>query len=206
MPQGKPPARKGISKLAHALSHPERVRILMGMNAPIRRLSPTEYSFETGLPLGNAAYHFRALHKAGCLELVDEKRRRGATEHFFEPVQRALTWKREYEDLPDIVKQNLDAVGLRGYVEAIGDAIDAGRYCDREESHIAYDRLWTDAAGFAKASKVMDRALNELLEITAEARQRLMEDPESDKFLAAYHLSLFETDLTSPGGPSGGEM
>lgn len=200
MAQGKPPARQGISKLAHALSHPERVRILMGMNAPIRRLSPTEYSFESGVALGNAAYHFRVLEKAGCLEVVDEKRRRGATEHFFEPVQRALTWTREYEDLPDIVKQNLDAIGLRGYVEAIGDAVDAGRYCEREESHIAYDRIWTDAAGFAKASKVMDRALKELLAITNETRQRLMENPESEKFLAAYHLSLFETDLKAPPG------
>ncbi|MBS1878561.1 MAG: hypothetical protein JST31_03510 [Actinobacteria bacterium] len=165
------------------------------MNSPIRRLSPTEYSYESGLPLGNAAYHFRALEKAGCIKIVDEQQRRGATEHYFEPVQRALTWTREYEDLPDIVKQHLDAVGLRGYVDAVGDAIDAGRYCKRAASHIAYDRFWTDQAGFAKASQVLDRALGELLEITAEARERLTQDLDATKFLAAYHLSLFETDL-----------
>jgi hypothetical protein len=42
--------------MGKALSHPMRVRILTGMNAPQRRLSASDFSDETGLPLGSVAY------------------------------------------------------------------------------------------------------------------------------------------------------
>ncbi len=141
MPRGEKPAHTPVSELAAALSHPDRIWILMAMNAPIRRLSPSDYSEEAGLVLGSSSYHFRVLKSAGCIEVVDEKRNRGAVEHIYEPVRRALAWKREYEELPDIAKQNIDAVSLRGYVEAVGDAVDAGTFGKREGSHIAYDRF-----------------------------------------------------------------
>lgn len=198
MPQGKAPERTGPVKLAHALSHPERLRILMEMNAPTRRMSPNDYANERGLPVNRTAYHFRVLRRAGCIKIVDEQKRRGATEHYYEPVRRAMAWTREWEELPALVKQNIAAVSLLGYVEAVGAAIDAGMYDERDESHISNDRFWTDELGFTEASIVMDRTLKELLEIAAEARERLEQSPDAEKFLASYGLSLFET-VSNPG-------
>ena len=90
----------------------------MRMNAPIRRLSPVEFSEESGVELGTIAYHFRTLDKAGCIEVVDEERRRGAVVHFYEPVKRAMAWTREWEALGPVVRQNLAATALRGAVRA----------------------------------------------------------------------------------------
>jgi DNA-binding transcriptional ArsR family regulator len=193
MPQGKGPERKGPVKLAQALSHPERLRILMEMNGPVRRLSPNQYAMESGRPVDRTAYHFRVLRRAGFIEIVDERPRRGATEHYYEPVLRAMAWKREWEDLPPIVKQNIAAVSVRGYVEAVGAAIDAGLYDNRDESHISNDTFWTDALGFTEASRILDRALKELLDVSRKAKARLQRNPESEKFLASYGMSLFES-------------
>src|SRR3954452_3411551 len=83
--------------MGKALSHPLRVRILMGMNAPPRMLSPSEFSEEARVSMGLASYHFRELAKAGCIEVAEEIRRRGATEHRYLPVKRAMAWTREWE-------------------------------------------------------------------------------------------------------------
>lgn len=193
MPKGERPPHTPTTKLAAALAHPDRWRILIEMNAPVRRMSPNDFSIETGLALGSAAYHFRVLNEAGCVKLVEERRNRGAVEHIYEPVKRPLAWKREYEKLPDIAKQNIDAVGLMGYVESVGNAIDAGLYCQRDESHISQNRFWVDDTAFTEASELLDRTLEDLMAIEEKARKRLDDDPEADKFLASYHMSLFET-------------
>lgn len=39
-----------MSRLAAALGHPDRLRILMEMNTPIRRMSPKQYAECSGLP------------------------------------------------------------------------------------------------------------------------------------------------------------
>jgi DNA-binding transcriptional ArsR family regulator len=193
MPKGERPPHTPATKLAAALSHPDRYRILIEMNSPVRRMSPNDFSLETGLALGSAAYHFRVLNEAGCVQLVEERRNRGAVEHIYEPVRRALAWTREYEKLPDIAKQNIDAVGLMGYVESVGNAIDAGLYCKRNESHVSQQRFWSDDAAFTEASELLDRTLEDLMAIEEKAAKRLNENPDAEKFLASYHMSLFET-------------
>jgi hypothetical protein len=45
--------------------------------------SPRELSDRLGEPLGNLSYHVRVLAECGALVLVDEKRVRGTTQHFY---------------------------------------------------------------------------------------------------------------------------
>jgi hypothetical protein len=200
MAQGKPPERTGVVKLAHALSHPLRMRLLMEMNSPVRRLSPNEYAHEIGMPVNRTAYHFRVLKSAGCIQLVDEQPRRGATEHYYEPVKRAMAWTREWEKLPAVVKQNLAATAICGLVEAVGRSVDAGLYDARIDSHLSFDAFWADELGFTEASMILDRALKELLEIASNVQARLEADPDAEKFLLAYGLTAFETSPKSPWG------
>jgi hypothetical protein len=198
MPKRRATASKGPLVLARAMSHPERLRILMKMNTPLRRLSPVEHAREAGVPVNTTAYHFRVLKKAGCIEVVDIQQRRGATEHFYEPVQRAMAWRREWSKFPAIVKENLAAVSLRGFVEAVGAAVDAGMYDKRDESQIANDTFWADELAFTEASRIFDRALKELLTVASEARERLGRNANAESFLLSYGLAMFETAPKKP--------
>lgn len=71
--------------LARANTHPLRVQILEVLNEG-RKLSPKELSQELGAPLSNVNYHVTELAKTDLVTLADERRVRGATEHFYSAV------------------------------------------------------------------------------------------------------------------------
>lgn len=59
-------------------------------------LSPTELADFTGQPLGKVAFHVRALRDHGAVELIRERRARGAVEHFYAATELvdAAPWAR----------------------------------------------------------------------------------------------------------------
>jgi hypothetical protein len=154
-------------------------------------MSPKGFCNLTGEKMGHVSYHFRELAETGCIELVEEVPRRGATEHFYEPVRTAMAWSREWEALGSYVKQNLCASVLRGGVEAIGEAIDSQSFEARPNSHLSWDTLRLDAQGWDRATAIMDRALEELLEVETESAERT--SASNPAFLATYLMSTFES-------------
>src|SRR3954452_24956885 len=82
MPQSRTTSRQLDERLAKALSHPLRQRILQRLNEGGVK-SPNELSRELGDPLGNVSYHVRILRELDCVELVRTEQRRGALEHYY---------------------------------------------------------------------------------------------------------------------------
>lgn len=185
--------RSGSVLMGRALSHPLRVRILMSMNAPVRKLSPVGFSEEVGCSLGVASYHFRQLQKAGCIEVTETVQRRGATEHIYLPVKRAMAWTREWEMLGSVVKQNLAATALSGAVEVIGEAVDEGTFEALPDSVLAWDVMRVDREGWQKAHDILERALTELIGVGDECKERVAELPDEKVFLLSYLMSSFES-------------
>lgn len=179
--------------MARALSHPLRVKILMSMNAPVRKLSPSAFSEEEGCSMGLASYHFRQLQKAGCIEIAETVPRRGATEHLYQPVKRAMAWTREWEMLGSVVKQNLAATALGGACEVIGEAVDKGTFESLPDSILAWDVMRVDMDGWEKAHGILARALSELIELGDECKERVAEMPSEEVFLLSYLMSSFES-------------
>jgi DNA-binding transcriptional ArsR family regulator len=81
-------------RIAEAFVHPLKLRILVlmseppparviGEGAPEPGWSPNSLYIAAGEPLGNVSYHVRQLEKAGLIELVAVKQRRGALEHYY---------------------------------------------------------------------------------------------------------------------------
>jgi len=75
-------------RLAKALSHATRARALAVIAEG--KTSPKQVAERIGEDLRSVAYHVRVLHKLGCVEMVDTRQRRGATEHFYRITERAL--------------------------------------------------------------------------------------------------------------------
>ena len=81
-------------RIAESFVHPLKLRILklMAEPPPPRAAvdcppelgwSPNSLYVAAGEPLGNVSYHVRQLEKAGLIELVATKQRRGALEHYY---------------------------------------------------------------------------------------------------------------------------
>jgi len=190
--------------MGRALSHPLRVKILMSMNAPVRKLSPSGFSEEAGCSMGLASYHFRELQKAGCIEIAEKIARRGATEHVYLPVKRAMAWTREWEMLGSVGKQNLAATALGGAVEVIGEAVDKGTFESLPDSVLAWDVMRVDMEGWEKAHDILERALTELIDVGDQCKERVADLPSDQVFLLSYLMSSFESperreDLTARG-------
>lgn len=74
-------------RLARANTHPLRISILevLAMDGG-RELSPSDLSTELRMPLSNVNYHVTELAKTDLIELAYKRQVRGATEHFYRPV------------------------------------------------------------------------------------------------------------------------
>ena len=81
-------------RIAEAFVHPLKLRILALMAEPPSPRaaseatpdpgwSPNSLNVALGEPLGNVSYHVRQLEKAGLIELVATRQRRGALEHYY---------------------------------------------------------------------------------------------------------------------------
>lgn len=76
------------NRLVKALSHELRARILSVLNE--RVASPKQLSILLDEPLSRTSYHVEVLRDLKCIELVDEKPVRGATEHFYRGITRSF--------------------------------------------------------------------------------------------------------------------
>ena len=81
-------------RIAEAFVHPLKLRILALMaeppppravpeGAPEPGWSPNSLHVAVGASLSNVSYHVRQLAKAGLIELVATRPRRGALEHYY---------------------------------------------------------------------------------------------------------------------------
>lgn len=83
--------RRAVSvdqRVAKALSHSTRAQALDLIAEG--QASPRQVAERLGQDLRSVAYHVRVLHRLGCVELVETRQRRGATEHFYKVTERAL--------------------------------------------------------------------------------------------------------------------
>ena len=73
-------------RLARALAHPVRARVLAILGAEIA--SPKQLAHDLGVSLGVVAYHVRVLASLNLIRLVEVNQRRGSLEHHYTAVTR----------------------------------------------------------------------------------------------------------------------
>ena len=74
--RNRPPGETSEARIAKALAHPLRARILQRLGE--RVASPGDLAVELDAPLGVVSYHVRMLRDYDCVELVGTEPRRGA--------------------------------------------------------------------------------------------------------------------------------
>lgn len=179
------------AQMVRVAAHPVRAKALSMMAE--RPSSPKELAEAVDKPIGNVAYHIRALEKAGLVLLVDEKKRGGAIEHFY----RATTLFDEDNERTSPVERRLVARTALHLV--IGDAalaIESGAWDARTDSHLSRTPLYLDEQGWGEIGEIFSGALRAVLEAQAQCAKRL--DQEGKKgFSGLAAMILFEM----PGRP-----
>jgi DNA-binding transcriptional ArsR family regulator len=157
-------------RLAKAAAHPLRMRILGILNQ--RVASPVEIARELDEPLANVSYHVKMLESLECIELVSTTPRRGAVEHHYRALERAILSADDMDEVPLTVRRGI-ADGLLTQIVRDVHAAAEGEGFDRPDVHISRVPMTLDEEGFAQMSSRLSELLEEVLEIQAASAKRI---------------------------------
>lgn len=189
------------------LGHPMRTRILDVLNeepmSPVRFLddgfSPITFNKRAN-GLSYIAYHFRALEKAGCIELVDQVPRRGATEHVYRSIHRVFFSDEEFERMPFKKRQALSKSSFQGLIARTDGAIRSGSFDKRPDRQMSWRAATVDEQGWNEINDILDEAYLKAEEAREDAERRLgisdagdEEDNGADSIPITFALLGFES-------------
>jgi DNA-binding transcriptional ArsR family regulator len=158
-------------RIAKALSHPMRARILVILNE--RVASPNEIAEMIEERLPNVSYHVRALLDLGCIELVDTAQRRGAIEHYYRAVVRPFFSDSDWKRIPRSGRQAISDSLLSVIWDDVSGAIEAGTFDSRSDRVLAHSSMVVDEQGWSELTDVMARALRDVEKIESQSARRL---------------------------------
>jgi Helix-turn-helix domain len=183
--------KDGVEQIvAKAFAHPLRVQILIILNE--RVASPNLLSQELDQSLNLVAYHVRVLEKYDCIELVDTKQRRGATEHFYRATRRQFLSDSEWARMPESLRPGLAGAMLKSVFDDVEEASKSGTLDEIEDLHLSRTPMVVDERGWADVSTVLKSTLDRVLEIQAEASARIAAGDEPG-ILSKVHLLHFKS-------------
>ena len=110
----RPPGETSEARIAKALAHPLRARILQRLGE--RVASPGDLAVELGAPLGVVSYHVRMLRDYDCVELVRTEPRRGALQHFYRATARPNLDEDQWRTLPSGLRRELTGETIQDLV------------------------------------------------------------------------------------------
>jgi DNA-binding transcriptional ArsR family regulator len=163
-------------RLAKALSHPMRARILAILNEQVA--SPNEIAAMIDERLPNVSYHVRALQELGCIELVRTAQRRGAIEHYYRALTRPFFSDRDWKRLPRSGRQAVADVALQMVWEDLSASIRADLFERRADRHLSRAPLVVDERGWAELNELLGKVLGQAEEISAKSSKRLAKSDE----------------------------
>jgi DNA-binding transcriptional ArsR family regulator len=165
------------SRLAKALSHPMRARILAILNE--RVASPNEIAETIGERLPNVSYHVRALDELGCIELVRTAQRRGAIEHYYRALKRPYFTDRDWKRLPQSARQAMSDVALQMIWEDVSTAIEGDTFEARSDRYLSRSPLTLDERGWKEVNQALGRLMEQVERAAAQSKKRLAKGEES---------------------------
>ncbi len=183
--------KDGVEQIvAKAFAHPLRVQILIILNE--RVASPNLLAQQLDQSLNLVAYHVRVLEKYDCIELVDTKQRRGATEHFYRATRRQFLSDSEWSKMPESLRPGLAGAVLKTVFEDLEAAVRTGSLDEIDDVHLSRTPMVVDKRGWKEIGELLGETLDRVLEIQAESSERISGSGEGG-ILSKVHLLHFKS-------------
>jgi len=164
--------KDGVEQIvAKAFAPPLRVQILIILNE--RVASPNLLAQELDQSLNLVAYHVRVLEKYDCIELVDTKQRRGATEHFYRATRRQFLSDSEWARMPQSLRPGLSGAMLKSMFDDIEEAVKSGTFDEKEDRHLTRTPMVVDKEGWSQVNALLLETYDKVMEIQSESQARL---------------------------------
>jgi hypothetical protein len=113
------------------------------------------------------------LEKYDCIELVDTKQRRGATEHFYRATRRQFLSDAEWSRLPQVLRPGVSGAMLKAAFDDIEEAVVKGTMDEIDDRHLSRTPMVVDKQGWGEVASLLAETLDRVLEIQAQSSGRL---------------------------------
>lgn len=157
-------------RLIRALGHPLRVRIVDLLTEEV--LSPNELTRFVDASLSHVSYHVRVLERNDAIELVDQKKRRGAIEHFFRATAESFLGSPKWRRVPKVFLGSIAGASLQSFIDKSIKALAAGKL-DGAGSAFVWMPIVVDEKGTEEIAGLRDSTTDEMLAIQARSQRRL---------------------------------
>jgi DNA-binding transcriptional ArsR family regulator len=179
--------------LVQAAAHPLRAHALSVMiEEPV---SPKQLAERLGEPIGKVSYHVRELRRAGLIELVETRKRRGATQHFYRAPCIPLLDLEDWGKLDDDERRFISALVIHLLLADLGLALQADTIDARVDRHLCRFDLRMDEQGWIELRDLFDETVYGTLEIRQRAAERLRLNAEKGTRGSAAVLSFVVPEL-----------
>jgi hypothetical protein len=142
----------------------------------------------------------RVLEKYDCIELVDTKQRRGATEHFYRATRRQFLSDSEWARMPESLRPGLSGAMLKSVFDDVDEAMEKGTLDEIEDRHLSRTPMVVDKQGWGEVSALLNETLDQLLAIQAGASERLAKSKEAGILSKVQMLHFKSPDPEAAGG------
>lgn len=187
-------------QLAKAIGHPVRALILA--EGDDRVISPSQFAKRHDMDCSRVSYHFRVLEKYGCLEEVATVAVRGANQHFFKVKRGTLFDGKDWEQLPETVRNKWSGRTMTNLLNAIAEAMLEETFDERDDRALAWDKAILDEQGWENIVQIFRDAIHETLKEAKAARKRV-EDSGADPILASWGFLFFKSPFPRDSGDEG---
>jgi DNA-binding transcriptional ArsR family regulator len=163
-------------RVAKAVSHPLRVRILAALNEA--EMGPGEFTRRNpDVDLREASRHFRRLRDLECIELVGRRPGRGR-EQLYRAVRRAMFDLSAWEAVPPGKRSSVTGEVLSTFMRRVGQAAEAGTLDLRDERWVSWTALKFDEQGWDEFLAAVEEAFDRSLQLGVDAPLRMAETDE----------------------------
>ena len=154
-----------------AMANAMRVQLLTIFNERVS--SATSIGRELGIEPTELHYDIEVLRNLGCIEIVEEKKRRGAIEVFYKATDRAYLTEFEWPVVPESLRGGLRASLLKSIMDDATIAIAEETYDSLDKAHMSWTPLIVDEEGWERLTEILQAALDEVLAVSQESAVRL---------------------------------
>jgi hypothetical protein len=172
--------------------------------ANLREISvPLFHSKFGGDSIKGIRRRFKTLESTGWLEMVAQKtggRRRSAVERFYRATGPAIFDQESWAEVPDSVKPTYSWTVFRLLSDLVKEAIQAGTFEARLDSHLSWSVLRLDQQGWETVTAAAESLLTLILEEKDNARDRIAVSGE-EAFTMTTALLAFESPRDSSKEP-----
>jgi DNA-binding transcriptional ArsR family regulator len=183
------------STLAAIVAHPTRAKCLNILVE--RKASPNEIAIELGEEVGHVSYHVKKLTQLGVVELVDERKVRGAIEHFYRAVSLAFVSDEEWAKLSVEERRPYTLYSLQLAMADAARAMDAGSFDSRSDRYLTRIRAVVDEEGWSEFNELHAEMLERTMQIKAASADRMAQSPDAPS-ISVMQISMF---FEEPGKP-----